>query len=142
MTLESSERFWEMWPFGDYSIMSLFPTCNCAITLLHILQDQRSREPFSRACSLFLRHVDDIWFTLYLLHSLDSISERSGLPIPPSVILSHHGLNLPAGKLMDVPISFILPIYRGLCYHELDLQGAGAELRKSLSDWSAHVLEG
>jgi hypothetical protein len=107
-----------------------------------MLQDQRSREPSSRAWFLFLRHVDDLWFTLYLLHNLDSIAERSGLPIPPSAIPSHHGLNLPAGKLMNVPIGFILPIYREICYHELNLQGAGVELEKLLSDWSAYGLEG
>jgi hypothetical protein len=47
-----------MWPLDDYSLMSVFPPYDCAITLLSMLQDQCTRDLFGRACSSLLRHVN------------------------------------------------------------------------------------
>jgi hypothetical protein len=140
--LKSCEHYWQMWPSDDYSLMSIFPPYDCAITLLSMLQDQCTHDLFSRACSLLLRHVNDFPFILFLLYGLEMITARLDLPMPLSALLSYHGLSLPAGGLTDVPISFILPFPGEICAGALGFQQGGEELGKLFSEWDAHRSQG
>jgi hypothetical protein len=136
--LESCEHYWQMWPSGDYSLTSVFPPFDCAITLLSMLQDQYTHDLFNRACSLLLRHVIDFPFTLFLLHGFEMITARLDLPIPLSAMLSNHGLSPPTGEPTDVPISFILPLHDEAFAGELDSRRAGRESGELFSEWNDH----
>jgi hypothetical protein len=140
--LESCEHYWQMWPSDDYSLMSVFLPYDCAITLLSMLQDQCTHDLFSRACSLLLRHVNDFPFILFLLHALEMITARLDLPTPLSALLSYHGLSPPAGKLTDMPISFILPLHGEICAGALELQQGGQELGQLFPERNVHRSQG
>lgn len=140
MTLESSELYWKTWPSNNSSFMSLCSLYDCAITLIHMLQGQRSYELFSRTCSLLLRHKDDFPLALLLLIGLEIIAERLELQLPPSATLFHHGSTLHGDELVDVPISFVLPVHPEVCNCELCSQQTGTELGELISAWGGHQL--
>lgn len=141
MSLENSERYWKMWPSSDYSIMSVHLLYNCASTLIHMLQHQHSHELLSRTCSLLLRHKDGIPFTLFLLQGLELIAECLEAKLPTSMMLSHLGLSLPADRLMDVPISFILPFHSETGACDPGSPKTGVELGELIAELGAQKLQ-
>jgi hypothetical protein len=81
-------------------------------------------------------------FTLFLLCGLGMITSSLDLPMPLSALLSYHGLSPPAGKLTDMPISFILPLHGEICAGALELQQGGQELGQLFPERNVHRSQG
>jgi hypothetical protein len=139
-SLESSERYWKMWPANGCSVTSLWPLYNCAISLVFLLQDKRSHDLFDRTCSMLLRHVNDSPFMSFLLRGLEIIVEHLGLPLRSSAILYHRNLSGPTEKSLDIPISLVLPINSKLHPGEQGFQQTRLELGNVMTEWDTHEL--
>jgi hypothetical protein len=80
--------------------------------------------------------------TLFLLCGLGMITSSLDLPMPLSALLSYHGLSSHAGELMDMPISFTLPLHGEICVGALESQQGGQELGKSFPERNVHRSQG
>jgi hypothetical protein len=139
-SLESSEHYWKTWPANGCSATSVWTLYNCAITLVFLLQDERSHDLFDRTCSILLRHVNDFPFMSFLLRGLKIIVGHLRLPLSLSAILYHHDLSEPTDKTSDIPISLILPVHSKFYASEHDFQETRLELGTVMTEWNTHEL--
>lgn len=140
--VESSEKYWRQWPSSDYSILSVYPLYNCAITLVHMLQDHRSHDLFGRTCSLLARHKNDFPFVTTLLQGLNTIMHCLGTPMPTAALPYMTGMTMRVSESKDLAISFVLPMQPGL-YKRLSHDGqdvVGIELGTLMQELSVYDL--
>jgi hypothetical protein len=137
-SLGNSEQYWKMWPANECSIMSITPLYHCATTLVYFLQDQHSHGLFDRTCSMLLRLVNDFPIASFLLRGLKIVVGHMRLPLPSSAILYHHNPNQLTDELLDVPISFVLPMHKWADHSGEDLRLTGLEFGRVMMEWGPH----
>jgi len=118
--------------------MSITPLYHCATTLLYFLQDQHSHGLFDQTCSMLLRLVNDFPIASLLLRGLKIIVGHMRLPLPLSAILYHHNPNPLSDELLDVPISFALPIHNWADHSGEGLRLTGLEFGRVMMEWGPH----
>jgi len=139
------ERYLEVLPSLDYSMVSVCPLYHCAVTLVHMLRDPASHNLFDRTCVMLHRLVDDFPLSLFVLQGLKAILLRLRPPLSEETWAFFRGLAMPAGVETDVPISFILPAYEemGDLLSDDGQDGpSGVELGKLIMRWNAFELSG
>lgn len=141
------ERYLEAYSSRDYSMVSVCPLYNCAITLVHMLQDPASHDLFGRTCAMLSRLIDDFPLSLFVLQGLKAILLQLRPDLPEAMWAFFRGLAMPAGDVTDVPVSLIIPAYPEMS----DLMSddgretphhAGVELGKLIMKWNAFELSG
>lgn len=130
-------------------MVSTCPLYNCAITLVHMVQDPASHDLFGRVCAMLRRFEDDFPLSLFVLQGLKAILLRlqPRPPLPDAMWTFFRGLAMPGGSVMDVPVSLIIPAYAEMSDLMTDdgketPHHAGVELGKLIMKWNAFELSG
>jgi hypothetical protein len=87
---------------------------------------------------MLLRLVNDFPIASFLLRGLKIVVGHMRLPLPSSAILYHHNPNQLTDELLDVPISFVLPMHKWADHSVEGLRLTGLEFGRVMMEWGPH----
>jgi len=98
----------------DYSSSIFTIPYNTAVNLVSWLHDERTHDPFARACCVLRWTARDLPMSGLMLQGIQALAFTLKQVIPEAARVFFEGLQVGGGKggdLKDVPMSFILPQY-------------------------------